>query len=35
MTRFSFQPKYRIFLKDYGCLTFARNMGKSIGKKIG
>ena len=32
--RFSVQPRYQIFVKDYGLLSFARNMGKNIGKNI-
>ena len=31
MARYSVQPKYRIFVKDYGFLSFAKNMGKNIG----
>ena len=34
MTRYSFQPSDRIFVKDYGFLSFAKNMGKNIGKNI-
>ena len=32
--RYSVQPRYQIFLKDYGYLSFAKNMGKNIGKNI-
>ena len=32
MRRYPVQPKYRIFVKGYGFLSFARNMGKNIGK---
>ena len=32
--RYSVQPRDRIFVKDYGFLSFAKNMGKSIGKNI-
>ena len=32
--RFSAQSRDRIFLKGYGFLSFAKNMGKDIGKKI-
>ena len=31
--RFSVQPKDQIFVKVYGFLSFAKNSGKSIGKK--
>ena len=34
MTRYSVQPRDRIFVKGYGFLLFAKNMGKSIGKNI-
>ena len=34
MTRYSFQPRYRIFVKGYGFLSFAKNMGRNIGKNI-
>ena len=34
MTRDSVQPRDRIFVKRYGFLPFARNMGKNIGKNI-
>ena len=30
MTRYSVQPRYRIFLKDYWFLPFTKNMGKKI-----
>ena len=32
MSRCSVQPRDRIFLKGYGFLPFAKNMGKNIGK---
>ena len=32
--RYSVQPRNRIFVKGYGFLPFAENMGKTIGKKI-
>ena len=32
MTRYSVQPG--IFVKSYGFLPFAKNMGKNIGKNI-
>ena len=34
MTRYSVQLTDRIFVKGYGFLPFARNMGKNIGKNI-
>ena len=34
MTRYSVQPRDLIFVKSYGCLSFARNMSKNIGKNI-
>ena len=30
----SVQPRDRIFVKGYGFLSFAKNMGKSVGKNI-
>ena len=33
MTSYSVQPKDRIFVKGYGFLSFAKNMGRDIGKK--
>ena len=33
MTRYSVQPRERIFLKGYGFLSFVKNMGENIGKK--
>ena len=33
MTRYSVQPRY-IFLKNYGFLSFAKNMGKNMVKNI-
>ena len=32
MMRYSVQPRDRIFVKDYGVLFFAKNIGKNIGK---
>ena len=32
MTQYSVQPKHQIFVKRYGFLSSARNMGKNIGK---
>ena len=34
MTRYSVQPRDRIFVKSYGFFSFARNMGKNFGKNI-
>ena len=34
MMRYLFQPRDRIFVKDYGLLSFAKNTGKNIGKNI-
>ena len=34
MTCYSVQPRDQIFLKDYGFLSFAKNMGKEIGQNI-
>ena len=34
MTRYSVQPRDRIFVKGYGFLSFAKNMGKNIVKNI-
>ena len=34
MTRCSVQPSDRIFVKSYGLLPFAKNMGKNIAKNI-
>ena len=35
MTRYSVQPRDWIFVKGYGFLSFAKNMGKSISKNSG
>ena len=32
MTRYSVEPKNRIFVKGYGFLSFTKNMGKNIDK---
>ena len=32
--RYSVQPRDRIFVKGYGFLFFAKNMGKNIGKNM-
>ena len=34
MTRYSVQPRNRIFIKGYGFLTFVKNMGKNISKNL-
>ena len=34
MTRYSVQPRDRIFVKIYGYLSFAKNMDRNIGKNI-
>ena len=34
MTRYSVQPRDRIFVKCYGFLCFAKNMGKNISKNL-
>ena len=33
MTHYSIQPRDRIFVKDYGFLSFAENVGRKIGTK--
>ena len=33
MAHYSVQPRDRSFVKGYGFLSFAKNMGKNIGKK--
>ena len=32
--RYSVQPRYRLFAKVYGFLSFGKNMDKNIGKNI-
>ena len=34
MTRYSVQPRDRVFVKGYGFLSFTKNVGKNIGKNI-
>ena len=34
MTRYSVQARNRIFVKGYGFLSFAKNMGKIISKNV-
>ena len=34
MTRYSFQSRNRIYVKGYGILPFAKNMGKITSKNL-
>ena len=34
MTGYSVQPRDKVFVKGYGFLSFAKNMGKKIRKNI-
>ena len=34
MTHYSVQPRYWIFIKGYGFLSFAKNMGRNISKNL-
>ena len=34
MTRYSVQPRYRIFVKGYIFLSFSRNIGENIGRNV-
>ena len=34
MTRYLVQPRDLIFVKGYGFLSFAKNMGRNTGKNI-
>ena len=34
MMRYSIQPRDRVFIKGYGFLSFAKNMGKNVGENI-
>ena len=34
MARYSIQPRDRVYVKGYGFLSFAKNMGENIGKNI-
>ena len=34
MTLYSVQPRDWLFVKDYGFLSFAKNVGRNIGKNI-
>ena len=31
--RYSVEPTDQIFLKDYGCLSYAKNLSKSLSRK--
>ena len=33
--RYSIEPRDRIYVKGYGCLSFAKNMGKNLSNKYG
>ena len=33
--RYSIEPRDRIYVKGYGFLSFAKNMGKNLGSKYG
>ena len=33
--RYSIEPRDRIYVKGYGFLSFAKNMGKILSKKYG
>ena len=33
--RYSIEPRYRIYVKGYGFLSFAKNMDKSLSNKYG
>ena len=33
--RYSIEPRHRIYVKGYGFLSFAKNMGKSLSSKYG
>ena len=33
--KYSIEPRYRIYVKGYGFLSFAKNMGKSLSDKYG
>ena len=34
-TRYSIEPRYRIYVKGYGFLSFAKNMGNNLSNKYG
>ena len=33
--RYSIEPRYAMYVKGYGFLSFAKNMGKSLSNKYG
>ena len=33
--RYSIEPRNKIYVKGYGFLSFAKNIGKSLGNKYG
>ena len=33
--RYSIEPRHRIYVKEYGFLSFAKNVGKSLSNKYG
>ena len=33
--RYSIEPRYRIYVKEYGFFSFAKNMGKGLSNKYG
>ena len=33
--RYSSEPRDRIYVKEYGSLSFAKNMGRSLSNKYG
>ena len=33
--RYSIEPRYKIYVKGHGFLSFAKNMGKSLSNKYG
>ena len=33
--KYSIEPRYRIYVKGYGFLSFAKSMGKSLSDKYG
>ena len=33
--RYSIEPRERIYVKEYGFLSFAKNMGKNLSNKYG
>ena len=35
MTHYSLEPKYRVFVKGYWILSFAKDIGKNVSSKYG